>query len=32
MQTFSFQALLNTAGGTGTASEKTTLSVQDSLA
>ncbi|AOZ10362.1 phage tail tube protein [Cupriavidus malaysiensis] len=32
VQTFSFQALLNTAGGTGTASEKTTLSVQDSLA
>lgn len=32
VQTFSFQALLNTAGGTGIASEKTTLSVQDSLA
>lgn len=32
VQTFSFQALLNTAGGTGTATEATTISVQDSAA
>ena len=32
IQTFQFQALLNVAGGAGTASEKTTISVQDSLA
>lgn len=28
----SFQALLNSAGGTGTSTEKTTISIQDSLA
>jgi hypothetical protein len=32
VQTFSFQALLNTAGGSGTATEATTLSIQDSAA
>lgn len=32
IQTFSFQALLNLAGGTGTATEATTLIVQDSAA
>jgi len=32
IQTFAFQALLNGAGGAGTANEKTTISVQDSLA
>lgn len=32
VQTFSFQALLNTAGGTGIATEGTTLSIQDSNA
>ncbi|WP_434033719.1 phage tail tube protein [Cupriavidus sp. a3] len=32
IQTFSFQALLNGAGGAGAANEKTTISVQDSLA
>lgn len=32
IQTFSFQALLNTAGGTGIATEATTLVVQDSAA
>lgn len=32
VRSFSFQALLNTAGGTGTSTEATTLSVQDSLA
>lgn len=32
IQTFSYQALLNGAGGAGTANEKTTISVQDSLA
>ncbi|WP_373379907.1 phage tail tube protein [Cupriavidus nantongensis] len=32
IQTFPFQALLNGAGGAGTANEKTTISVQDSLA
>lgn len=32
VQTFSFQALLNTAGGTGVKTEKTTLSIQDSAA
>lgn len=32
VQTFSFQALLNTAGGTGIATEATTLVVQDSAA
>lgn len=31
-QTFSFQALLNTAGGTGIATEATTLVIQDSAA
>lgn len=30
VQTIPFQALLNTAGGTGTSTERTTLSVQDS--
>lgn len=32
VQTFSFQALLNTAGGTGVKTEKTTFSMQDSQA
>jgi hypothetical protein len=32
VQTFSFQALLNTAGGTGVKTEKTTFSMQDSAA
>lgn len=32
IQTFSYQALLNGAGGAGAAAEKTTISVQDSLA
>lgn len=32
VQTIPFQALLNTAGGTGTSTERTTLSVQDSQA
>lgn len=32
VQTIPFQALLNTAGGTGTSTERTTLSVQDSAA
>ncbi|WP_342049876.1 MULTISPECIES: phage tail tube protein [unclassified Cupriavidus] len=32
IQTIPFQALLNGAGGAGTANEKTTISVQDSLA
>ena len=32
VQTFSFQALLNTAGGTGISTEATTLVVQDSAA
>lgn len=32
VQTVPFQALLNTAGGTGTSTERTTLSVQDSQA
>lgn len=32
IQTFSYQALLNVNGGAGTANEKTTISVQDSLA
>lgn len=32
IQTFSFQALLNTAGGTGTTTEATTLVIQDSAA
>lgn len=32
IQTFSYQALLNGAGGAGTASDQTTISVQDSLA
>lgn len=31
-QTFPFTALLNTAGGAGTANEQTTISIQDSLA
>lgn len=32
VQTIPFQALLNSAGGTGTATERTTISVQDSQA
>ena len=32
VQTFSFQALLNTAGGSGVKTEKTTFSMQDSAA
>lgn len=32
VQTFPFQALLNTAGGAGTATEQTTVSMQDSAA
>lgn len=32
VQTLPFQALLNVAGGTGLATERTTLSIQDSLA
>ena len=32
VQTIPFQALLNSAGGTGTSTERTTLSVQDSAA
>lgn len=32
VQTFQFQALLNTAGGTGVKTEKTTFSMQDSAA
>lgn len=32
VQTFSYQALLNTAGGTGVKTEKTTFSMQDSAA
>lgn len=32
VQTFSFQALYNSAGGTGVKSEKTTISMQDSAA
>ena len=32
VQTFSFQALFNTAGGTGVKTEKTTFSMQDSQA
>ena len=32
VQTFSFQALLNTAGGTGVKTERTTFSMQDSQA
>jgi hypothetical protein len=32
IQTLPFTGLINTAGGTGTATEKTTLSMQDSLA
>ena len=32
VQTFSFQALLNTSGGTGAKTEKTTFSMQDSQA
>jgi hypothetical protein len=32
VQTFSFQALLNTAGGTGVSTERTTFAIQDSQA
>jgi hypothetical protein len=32
VQTFQFQALLNSAGGAGTATEKTTIQIQDSQA
>jgi hypothetical protein len=32
VQTFSFQALLNTAGGTGVSTERTTFAMQDSQA